>query len=106
MIIIMKKQEILAEIDAVKQAISQVGHIHPGSLSVQKRAAGGEYYQLSYSFQGKGHTLYVRPEDVPETEAAIQNYGRFRSLSRRWIEFEVEIAKCKRAETSGKVHKL
>ncbi len=103
---IMKQQEILAEIDAVKQAISRVGHMHPGSLSVQKRAAGGEYYQLSYSFQGKGHTLYVRPDDVPETEAAIENYSRFRSLCRRWIELEVELARCRRAEASGKAHKL
>ncbi len=88
------------------------GYFRVGALCIrvlfpcEKRAAGGEYYQLSYSFQGKGHTLYVRPDDVPETEAAIENYSRFRSLCRRWIELEVELARCRRAEASGKAHKL
>jgi len=33
--------------------------------------------QLSYSHAGKGHTKYVRPEDVPEVTQEIENYRRF-----------------------------
>ncbi len=95
---IMNKEELLAEISAVKKAVYEVGHMHPGSLSVQTRSAGGEYYQLSYSFKGKGHTLYVRSEDLDDTRAAVENYDRFRSLCRRWIELEVALAKVARDE--------
>ena len=39
--------------------------------------------QLSYSHAGKGHTKYVRPEDVPEVTQEIENYRRFRDLTRK-----------------------
>ncbi len=86
------------EIESVKQALVEVGRIHPGSLSMQKRSRGGEYCQLSYSFAGKGHTLYVREGDVEQMREEVANYGKFRSLVNRWIELEIE---CSRLRRSG-----
>jgi len=94
----MNKRQVLieTEIANIKQALVELGHMHPGSLSQQKRSGVGIYHQLSYSYTGKGHTKYVRPEDVPEVRLEIDNYRRFRDLTRKWVEFEIELAKLRR----------
>ena len=89
---------IETEIANIKQTLLTLGHMHPGSLSQQKRSARGSYHQLSYSHAGKGHTKYVRPEDVPEVKREIENYRRFRDLTRKWVELEIELAKLRRGE--------
>ncbi|MCL0066241.1 hypothetical protein M1N79_05140 [Dehalococcoidia bacterium] len=87
-----------AEIACVKKNLMEFGRMHPGSLSKQKRSRGGEYHHLSYSQGGKGHTKYVRPADVPEVVQELENYRRFRELTRRWVELEIELAKLRRDE--------
>jgi len=84
------------EVANIKKALMGLGQMHPGSLSQQSRAAGNTYYQLSYSHQGKGHTKYVRPEDVAEVRLEIENYRRFRSLVTNWVELAIELAKLRR----------
>ena len=65
----MKKIEQLEEeIQRIKEEMLQLGAMRPGSLSVQRRKWGGDYLQLSYSHQGKGHTLYIREEERMEVE--------------------------------------
>lgn len=88
---------IEAEIACVKKKLMALGRMHPGSLSKQKRSRGSEYHQLSYSYGGKGHTKYVRSVDVPEVMHELENYRKFRELTRRWVELEVELAKLRRA---------
>ena len=97
--------EIEAEITEIKKSLSELGHMHPGSISLQKRARGSEYYQLSYSAAGKGHTHYVRSGDVDEVRESVANYRKFRELTNCWIELEIAFAKCRREETSGSSHK-
>ena len=94
---------IETEIVNIKQALLELGRMHPGSLSQQKRSRGdssrgGVYYQLSYSHAGKGHTKYVRSEDVPEVTQEIENYRRFRGLTTKWVELAIELAKLRRDE--------
>jgi len=88
--------EIEAKIVALKKELLELGRMHPGSLSKQKRSRGDKYHQLSYSSGGKGHTKYVRPADVPEVMQELENYRKFRELTRRWVELEVESAKVRR----------
>ena len=88
--------QIEQEIANIKQALLELGRMHPGSLSQQKRSAQGTYHQLSYSHAGKGHTKYVRPEDVVEVRREIENYRRFRDLTRKWVELAIEWATLKR----------
>jgi len=91
-----RQVSIEKEIANVKQTLLNLGHMHPGSLSQQKRSARGTYHQLSYSHAGKGHTKYVRPDDVVEVRREIDNYRRFRDLTRKWVELEIELATLKR----------
>jgi hypothetical protein len=88
--------QIEAEIACVKKNLIELGRIHPGSLSKQKRSRGGKYHQLSYSHRGKGHTKYVRLEEVPELMQELENYRRFRELTRKWVQLEIELAKLRR----------
>jgi len=90
-----RQVSIETEIANIKQGLLELGHMHPGSLSQQQRSGVGIYHQLSYSHAGKGHTKYVRPEDVLEVRLEIENYRRFRGLTRKWVELEIELAKLK-----------
>jgi hypothetical protein len=76
-----RQTELEEEIAALKVELVRLERMHPGSLSAQKRSRGGEYQQLSYSYLGKGHTKYVRPEDVPSLQQELANYRRFRELT-------------------------
>jgi len=94
----MNKRQVAieTEIAKIKKALLELGHMHPGSLSQQKRSRGGTYHQLSYSHAGKGHTKYVRPEDVPEVRQEVENYRRFRGLTTKWVELAIKLAKLRR----------
>jgi hypothetical protein len=85
--------ELETEIAMVKLSLAGLGRLHPGSLSAQRRARGGEYLQLSYSYQGKGHTRYVRPQEVAALEQQLANYRRFRELTARWLQLEIELSR-------------
>jgi hypothetical protein len=87
------RTELEAEIAAIKLSLAGLGRMHPGSLSAQKRARGGEYQQLSYSYLGKGHTRYVRPQEVPALERELENHRRFRDLVSRWLQLEIELSR-------------
>ena len=116
---------IQTEIAKMKKALLELGEMHPGSLSQQKRSRGGSprgirkdgnipwgtYHQLSYSHAGKGHTKYVRPEDVPEVRQEVENYRRFRGLTTKWVELAIKLAKLRRDgdrlkhKNTGKEHR-
>jgi hypothetical protein len=83
--------ELEAEIAAIKVSLAGLGRMHPGSLSAQKRTRGGEYQQLSYSYLGRGHTRYVRQEEVSALGRELENYRRFKELTARWLHLEIEL---------------
>jgi hypothetical protein len=60
------------------------------------------HHQLSYSHADKGHTNYVRPEDVPEVRLEVEKYRRFRGFVTNWVELEIELAKLRRDEDKSK----
>jgi hypothetical protein len=94
--------DLEAEIARIKKSLSALGRMHPGSLSRQKRSRGEEYWQLSYSHAGRGHTNYIRPGDVPQVRRELKNYQKFRELTSRWIALEIELAKLRRGGGSKK----
>jgi len=96
------QSRIEAEIASAKRSLMELGRMHPGSLSVQKRTRGSEYHQLSYSHGGRGYTKYVRPEDVPDVKQELRNYRRFRELTTRWVRLEIELANLRRDRSSSK----
>ena len=90
------QQAVQEEIDRIKREIVSLGHIHPGSLSMQKRSRGGEYWHLSYSHSGKGHTEYIRKSDLSVARKELNNHKRFRELISEWIGLEIELSRIRR----------
>jgi len=82
-------------IEKIKQELASLGDMRPGSLSVQTRSWGGEYFQLSYTHQGKGHTQYVPEDKREEVERQLANYRKFRDLTKEWIDLAIELCKLK-----------
>ena len=93
------KQDVQLEskIRRIKDEIAAIGDMRPGSLSQQQRKTGkdayGEYWQLSYTFQGKGRTEYVPTECVAQVSNEIQNYKRYRELFESLVEHSIELSR-------------
>jgi hypothetical protein len=74
--------QIARRIEKIQEALTCLGDMRPGSLSTQTRSWGGQYTQLSYTHLGKGHTEYVPPERVKDVKRQIENYRKFKDLTR------------------------
>ena len=86
-----------------KAAIAALGDMRPGHLSVQMKPSGQgrrPYTQLSYTFQKKGHTDYIRPEDLPRVKAEVAAYRKFKDLCERLVALSIELSKLKSAPRS------
>jgi len=79
-------------IKAIKEELMDLDEMRPGSLTVQKRSWGGEYYQLSFSHKGKGRTQYVKEDNVETVKNQIANYKRFRELTKEWVDLALQAA--------------
>jgi hypothetical protein len=67
-----KTQKVEQEIATIKKKMFDIGDMRPGSLTKQMRKAKekyGAYWQLSYTYSGKGHTGYIREECVKQVKA-------------------------------------
>lgn len=93
-----RTKQIERRIGKIKQALAELGDMRPGSLSVQTRAWGGNYHQLSYTHLGKGRTEYVPPERVRDVKRQLANYKKFKELTTEWVGLAIELCKLKQAE--------
>lgn len=92
--------DLEARIARTKAAIAALGDMRPGHLSVQMRPSGRGrrgYAQLSYTYQKKGHTDYIRPEDLPRVKAEVAAYRKFKNLCERLVGLSIDLSKLKSA---------
>ena len=109
----MNPQQIAHQIEELKKRLAELGPMHPGSISEQYNVCGtpgcrckdpkdpskhGPYYQLSFTWQGKSSTRFVRPEQVQEMRQKVATYKRLRELVNQWVELAVELERAERAE--------
>ena len=102
----MKSTPIERKLERLKQQLAELGPMHPGSLSEQYNVCGkvgcrckdaknpqkhGPYYQLSFTWRGKGRTRFVRTERLAEVRRKVANYKRFRELTDEWVDLMVEL---------------
>jgi hypothetical protein len=90
-------QQIEKRIRVIKKEIVSIEEMRPGSLTQQYRKSRkdesyGSYWSLSYTFNKKGHTEYIRNELVKDVEMQTQNYKKFRILIDEWIELSIQHA--------------
>lgn len=97
-----KKQEINClkkEIQQVKEELLLLGEdMRSGSLTRQyrdpKNKKGG-YWSLSYTYQMKGKTEFIRPENLSKTKKQIARYKKFKILTTRWIDLSLQLCRLK-----------
>jgi hypothetical protein len=95
-----KKLDSLKNLDRqirqIQQTLAGLGPLRPGTLSRQYRQPQqrrGAYYQLSYTFQMRSCTEYVRPEAVAEVRQETARYKRYKRLNARWVSLAIRRAK-------------
>jgi hypothetical protein len=96
-----------AKLAKIKAALAALGDLRPGTLSQQYNVCGnpacrckatpprkhGPYYQVSFTWQGKSHSQFVRREDVPAVRAQLRNYRQLRRLVDTWISVGIELSR-------------
>ncbi len=101
-----RQAHLEATIDALKQELLTLGDLRPGTLSEQYNVCGkagcackadpprkhGPYYQVSFTWQGRSHTQFVRRENVATTRQQLRTYERLRTLVEAWIAAGLELA--------------
>jgi hypothetical protein len=93
-----KIRKVEQEIALIKKEMCEIGDMRPGSLTKQMRKAKekyGAYWQLSYTYRGKGRTGYVREECVEQVRAETVNYKRYKKLTDRFINLSIEKSRLK-----------
>jgi len=89
-------RQIERRIERIKQALSRIGPMRPGSLTQQykdRENKTGAYWQISYTRQMKSRTEYVREEWVPQIRRQIATHKRFKRLVDQWIDLDIERSK-------------
>jgi len=82
----------------VKKNLQLIGEMRPGSLTLQyqnRKEKKGGYYQLSYTYQMKSRTEYVRPEFVEELRCQIDNFKQFKTMVQQWTDLAIEHSRLK-----------
>ena len=100
-----------AQIRKIKKHLAELGEIMPGSLSQQYNVCGnpncrckdsvnprkhGPYYNLSYTWNSKGKTVFVRKEQLAQVREQVKNYGILKKLIKRWVDLSLEIAELRK----------
>lgn len=98
--------QLEAKIDTLKQELTRLGDLRPGTLSEQYNVCGkagcackadpprkhGPYYQVSFTWQGRSRTQFVRRENVAMLRQQLRNYERLRELVEAWIAAGLELS--------------
>jgi hypothetical protein len=97
-----------ARIRQIKDALSQLGPLLPGSISTQWNVCGkqgcrckdpkkprkhGPYYQLSFTVDGKSSSLFVKKAQLKQLRDCIKRYRRFRELNTRLLAAYIQWAR-------------
>jgi hypothetical protein len=91
-------ERIIDSIRQIKDDIFRIDDMRPGSLSQQMRKAKekyGSYWQLSYTYRGKGKTEYVRNAFVKQVRVETQNFKRYRKLSDQLVQLSIDLSRLK-----------
>lgn len=103
-------QLLQRKINEIKNQLSTLEDMRPGSLSRQYNVCGkpncrckdpahpkrhGPYYQLSYVHRGQSTSQFVRPEFRAMVRTQTATFKRFRKLTEQWVDLALAVAKLK-----------
>ena len=91
-------KQIEEQIREIKQELTKIGEMRPGSLTRQYRDQKeriGPYYQISYTHKMESHTEYVRPVFVKDVKSQIASYKHFKILMEKWVQLAIKHSQLK-----------
>lgn len=114
MTITRRQAQLEAKIDQLKAELMTLGDLRPGTLSAQYNVCGtvgcqckadpprkhGPYYQVSFTWQGRSKTHFVRRENIATVRQHLRNYERLRELVNAWIAAGLELSRLRLSEAS------
>jgi hypothetical protein len=96
------------KIEQLKRKLTAIGPVHPGRITKQYNVCGtprcrckapknpqkhGPYHYLSFTFQGRGKTVFVPKEQVAEMTKRTERFLRLKELFEQLIETNIELAR-------------
>jgi hypothetical protein len=82
------RSQLEEAIKRIQHELMDLGPMRPGSLSRQYRDPKTKkrpFHQISYTYQGKGRSEYVRAENLAQIRRETANFKRFRKLVEQWV---------------------
>jgi len=93
-----KLDQITKKISKIKAELMLIGEMRPGSLTYQyqkpKEKKGG-FFQISYTYQMKSRTEYVKAEFVDDLRSQVETFKRFKSLVQEWTDLAIQYSQMK-----------
>ena len=86
-------EQIEIRIEKIKTELAGIGEMRPGSLTQQykdREHKTGPYYQLSYTYEMRSRTKYIRKDLVSYIRQQIKNYKHFKKLTDEWVALGIE----------------
>lgn len=94
-----RQAQLHAKIATLKAELLTLGDLRPGTLSQQYNVCGkpgcqckadpprkhGPYYQVSFTWQGRSQSQFVRRAEVATVRQQLRNHQRLRKLVEAWI---------------------
>jgi hypothetical protein len=78
----------------ILQQIAAIPAMERGKLSdytfKERSSQSGPYHKLQHWREGKNHTRYVRAEEVPAVQAALDGYAQYCQLSQEYADLVIE----------------
>ena len=101
-----------SRIEKIKYEIAALGPLRPVTLSQQFNVCGkpdcrckakppqkhGPYYQISFTWQGRSSTHFVRREHLHIVEEQLRNYKKLRELVETWATLGMELSQLRLQE--------
>lgn len=111
-----RQAHLEAKIAKLKQELTRLGDLRPGTLSEQYNVCGkagcqckadpprkhGPYYQVSFTWQGRSQTHFVRREHIATVRRQLRTYERLRELVTDWIAAGLALSRLRLAQAPSR----
>lgn len=80
----------------LQRQLVRIGNLRPGTLSVQYRDPAAQktpFNQISYTYQGRSRSEYVRPENLDAVRREIKAYRRFKALCSELVDLSIQASR-------------
>ena len=92
----------------IRKKMMELHPVHPGKITKQFNVCGtpgcrckreenpqkhGPYFYLSYTFKGKGKTIFVPKALVEQVRVYTQNYQQLKELNEELIQLNIDLIK-------------